>query len=76
MDRPGDDPADDNHSTDGALFDVLQRRRQAVVPALHAVRVRARLPQLPERSVGHVHQVSTLASVKLRSHWMYTARQQ
>ena len=65
MDRPGEDPVDNDHSTDSAVFDVLQHRRQAVVPAVRAAGVRARLPQLPERTLSDVHQVHRRATLSV-----------
>ena len=41
VDRPGEDPVNNDHSTDSALFDVFQHRRQAVVSAVCAAGVRA-----------------------------------
>ena len=55
VDRPGDDPADDDHSADRALFHLLQHRRQAVMSALPDARLRARLPRLPGRALSAMY---------------------
>jgi len=57
VDRSGNDTANNDHSTHGPVLYVLQHRRQTGVSTLRAAVLRARLPQLPDSAVRHVHKV-------------------